>query len=330
VLTVSAPILAAGQSATLSWTSVDATSCASSGDWTGPQPVNGQQTVTTSVPGYTQYALTCEGPGGGVSQSVTLTAAGPVVGYAYEDVNDAGVAYHAAWETYTHIPEPNQLIGLHTHLAVPPLPPTPVPAREAVLFVWPGILPDTSSANDLPIGRGVLQPVLSWGSSCAPVTQPPPFTTWWISGQYVNTLGSDPGYEGCQSGSALVPNVGDTLDLNMSLTPDSGVWTQTIIDTTTSKTVSFPIDMEQQGQNEIYFAIETWYAATLLTPVVFTDTTIAFLSADTTGTCSNQMAGGNNAYAMTPPILQAGDTQCYIQAIYLSTAGTPTNVYNDP
>lgn len=54
---------------------------------------------------------------------------------------------------------------------------------QGTLFLWPGLQP---LQMDSTIGYGVLQPVLTWGSSCAPGT----LSTsdgWWISGQYVGT-----------------------------------------------------------------------------------------------------------------------------------------------
>lgn len=70
------PMIEYGQSATLTWTSANATSCAvnpqtASGTWTGTASPAGGQT-TGSLFASTVYVLTCTGPGGEVSDSVTV------------------------------------------------------------------------------------------------------------------------------------------------------------------------------------------------------------------------------------------------------------------
>jgi hypothetical protein len=61
-----------GSSATLSWSTTDATTCTASGDWTGTRATSGSITVTPTVT--SNYTLTCSGPGGNSSQTATLTA----------------------------------------------------------------------------------------------------------------------------------------------------------------------------------------------------------------------------------------------------------------
>src|SRR6185437_548303 len=134
----------------------------------------------------------------------------------------------------------NQIVRLQTTMVVPPEPPA-----TGTLFLWPGLQPD--GANYDPIDNGVLQPVLTWGSSCAPGKQPRAYSTWWISGQYVNTNGSDPGYTGCAGGPIMSVAVGDTLDLDFSLA--GTIWTQTVTDAQTGQSVSYSIDMMNQAQN---------------------------------------------------------------------------------
>ncbi|MGB6874517.1 MAG: hypothetical protein WBD87_00650, partial [Candidatus Acidiferrales bacterium] len=207
-------------------------------------------------------------------------------------------------------------VGLQTTLTVPPLPPVPT-APGAALFLWPGLDPATSSTNFLPINNGVLQPVLSWGPSCAPAAQPAPFSSWWISAQYVNTFGSDPGYSGCLSGSSMLVNPGDVLLINLSLDAASGVWTQTVTDANTIQSVAFSIDMQGQRQNWAYWAMEFWYGAAINTPVTFTNTTITFQSPDTAGWCSSSQ-GANSAYIYTPPAPQNSATQCFISSVVLT------------
>lgn len=69
-----------GSTATLEWSSTDATSCVASGGWTGAEPLRGSQT-TVALSNTTDFTLTCQGKGGSASQSVTVTvaAAAPTV-----------------------------------------------------------------------------------------------------------------------------------------------------------------------------------------------------------------------------------------------------------
>ena len=72
-----------GSSATLSWSSTNATSCTASGAWSGGRPTssNGQTVGPLLATG--TYTLTCSGAGGVASQSVTVAvAAAPANGSA--------------------------------------------------------------------------------------------------------------------------------------------------------------------------------------------------------------------------------------------------------
>ena len=61
-----------GQTATLSWSSTNATSCVASGSWIGSQPLSGSQAASPTA-GSFAYALSCTGPGGTAGTSATLT-----------------------------------------------------------------------------------------------------------------------------------------------------------------------------------------------------------------------------------------------------------------
>lgn len=305
-MSFSNPIVPAGSSTQLIWSSSNASSCTAYGSWTGAQATAGQIPVQApSTPGYYTYSLVCSGAGGPTLQSAVLTAAG---------------ATPSPSNTFTlatlELPPPNQITALQMTLTVPPKPPVPSYV-EASLFVWPGLEPISSGANYLPINNGVLQPVLSWGPSCAPTSQPTPFTSWWISGQYVNTFGSDPGYEGCYSGSSLLVAPGDQLAIGMSLDQSSNIWTENITDSTTNQTVGFTMNMMGQSQNYLIFAIESYYGSAILTPATFSNTTITFQSTDWNGTCLPSQGASNN-YVFTPPISQNSGTQCFIQQIQLT------------
>ena len=68
--------IAYNTSATLSWTSQNATSCTASSDWSGSRALNGSQStgLLTSVK---TYIITCIGPGGQVSDSVRVNVDNP-------------------------------------------------------------------------------------------------------------------------------------------------------------------------------------------------------------------------------------------------------------
>src|SRR6202522_258623 len=70
-LTASPVAVAAGSTATLAWTSSDATSCTASGAWSGALSVSGTQS-TAPLSAATSYSLSCSGAGGTASASVTV------------------------------------------------------------------------------------------------------------------------------------------------------------------------------------------------------------------------------------------------------------------
>ena len=54
-----------GQSATLTWSSMNASACTASSGWTGNESTSGTQTVTPTASGNVTYTLTCTAPSGG-------------------------------------------------------------------------------------------------------------------------------------------------------------------------------------------------------------------------------------------------------------------------
>ena len=201
-----------------------------------------------------------------------------------------------------------EIVRLQTTMLVPPEPPP-----SGTLFLWPGLQPD--GANFLPIDNGVLQPVLTWGPTCAPGKQPREYSTWWISGQYVNTFGNEPGYTGCLGGAIMSVDVGDTLAIDMALT--GTVWTQTITDEQTGQEVTYSLDMLGQAQNIAYFIIEE-YSSAPVSEVIFTDTTITFGTADAAD--CKLTARGQTDYVSVP--VPSGDgLTCSIADIILRAEG---------
>ena len=203
---------------------------------------------------------------------------------------------------------PHQIVRLQTKMVVPPTPPA-----SGTLFLWPGLQPD--GVNFDPIDNGVLQPVLTWGPSCAPGNQPRSYSTWWISGQYVNTNGQVSGYTGCDGGTIMSVNVCDTLDIDMALS--GSVWTQTVTDEETSKTVTYSIDMKDQAQNLAYFVIEE-YSSAPVSEVIFTDTVLTLDSSDATD-CKVSERGQTDF--VSSPVASGDGLQCSIPQMILRAQG---------
>ena len=61
---------------TLTWNSSDATGCTASGDWSGPKAVSGSQLVPNLAID-SQFNLVCNGPGGSVNDTVSVTVTAP-------------------------------------------------------------------------------------------------------------------------------------------------------------------------------------------------------------------------------------------------------------
>jgi hypothetical protein len=64
-----------GQSATLTWSSTNATSCTASNAWTGSEAVSGTMSETPTAAGSLSYVLTCTGAGGTANATATLSVA---------------------------------------------------------------------------------------------------------------------------------------------------------------------------------------------------------------------------------------------------------------
>jgi len=149
-----------------------------------------------------------------------------------------------AWMT---TPKDSYFTRFYSEMVVPAEQP-----HQGTLFLWPGLQSLGSSYNFEPIDNGVLQPVLTWGSSCAPGHQPKQYSSWWISGQYVNTFGHHAGYTGCLGGDIMSVKPGDKLHMDMYLSKSNstqGIWHQLVNNNSTGRSVSYHIDMLGQGQN---------------------------------------------------------------------------------
>jgi hypothetical protein len=205
----------------------------------------------------------------------------------------------------------NQITSLETTLAVPKKPPP-----SGTIFLWPGLEPLTSSAHYNPVGIGVLQPVLTWGGTCAPGA-PNDYKSWWISAQYVGNPSSDAAHTGCHGGDGMTVDEGDELHIVMSL--KGTIWSQTVIDNKSAKQVTFDIDMLGQAQNWVIYEIETPTAQKPISDVVFTNTTITFANKEPAAHCTPSNRGTNDFFSA--PRASVDGMKCCVAKIILRAQG---------
>jgi Subtilase family len=78
IMSLAANAVALNGSTTLTWSTVEASSCTASGSWTGAVPTSGTQTVTITTTGTNTYTLVCANAAGATAtNSVSLTDASP-------------------------------------------------------------------------------------------------------------------------------------------------------------------------------------------------------------------------------------------------------------
>jgi hypothetical protein len=89
-----------GQSATLSWSTSNASSCQAADGWSGGRPLSGSES-TGAITSSTTFSLTCAGPGGSVSRSETVAvnaAPAPTVTFnAADSLIDSGASTLLTW-----------------------------------------------------------------------------------------------------------------------------------------------------------------------------------------------------------------------------------------
>ncbi len=205
----------------------------------------------------------------------------------------------------------NHIVRLRTTLEVPV-----EPDGNTTLFIWPGLEPLQGGENYSPIGTGVLQPVLTWGGSCAPGSpQSLSGDHWWISAQYVNTLGNDPGHTGCRGGDVLEAEIGDQLLIDMSL--NGSIWNQTITNQA-GTAVDFEIDLEDQAQRWALFEIEMPTSTRPASDIVFTNTLITLAEPEPDG-CQPSTRGTNDYFSA--PIASSDGLRCCIARLVLREQG---------
>jgi hypothetical protein len=194
-----------------------------------------------------------------------------------------------------------------------PKPPKP---ESGVLFLWPGIQPSSSAGIS---GYGVLQPVLTWGSSCNGNEK-----GWWISGQYVYFTGGLGG-AACEGGDIMTVETGDLLDIDISF--NGMVWTQTITNRSNHKTVTFDRDLKGQKQVEVLWEIEEQTQSKPVEDVIFTNSVIKFK--DSAPMSCVPRSQGQNDY-VSPVRASADGKTCCIPKVILRSAGVMATTPDQP
>jgi hypothetical protein len=264
-----------------------------------------------------------DGSGGDANSQSSLCTGGPTYPASNSAGSDTQVNGYGAISTFTSAQ--NQIVALDTTLTVPTQ-----PAASGTLFLWPGLQPDGPGSNDLPLNNGVLQPVLTWGPTCAPNSPGgDPYGSWWVSAQYVNTYlaKTSPDYAdygGCHGGPGMDVEVGDNLDISMILSGTN--WVQTVTDARSGASVTYTIDMLGQEQDIAEFVIEG-DSQEPVSDVIFTSTTLTFASSEPSA-CQPHVRG-NNDYFSAPQASSDG-LHCCIQKLILRAQGVAATSPDSP
>lgn len=193
------------------------------------------------------------------------------------------------------------------------LPKNITPGKFTV-FIWPGLQPDGPERKCYdPINNGVLQPVLTYGNSCAP-HKPLNTEQWWISGQYVNTdldcnavpndfVGVCKDYSECHGGEFLTIMPGHDIETQMTYEPSNDTWLQTIKSDGQTRTYSIaldycsenskpatPVTREPQSQTNAILSIETDGYNTPLLQSFENITLKVYVGDDLSATCDNTLS----------------------------------------
>ena len=283
----------------------------------GMQPEGGAAMVTPDA-GAVPDSAAAAPDAGADGASAVAPCAGGTVGVASDAMGAKSTPVSSYGMVEFNVSTQTQILALHTSLTVPAKPPP-----SGTLFLWPGLQPLPGGKNYNPIGNGVLQPVLTWGGTCAP-TAPNTYDSWWISAQYVNTYGSDQGHTGCLGGQGMDVAVGDQLDIAMTLSGTS--WNQTVVDRPSGHTATFDIDMAGQAQDWGIFTIES-DGSEPISDVVFTDTTLTLAAAD--GAACQPSTRGQDDYFSAPQISMDGKT-CCVSKLILRAQGVAATTPNSP
>jgi hypothetical protein len=98
-------VVSAGNTTTLSWVALNASTCTASGNWSGTQPTSGSQSVTISAISSLTYTLTCTTGAGSQAGSATLQVVPPLsISSTTLPSGQAGSAYSATLSATGGVP----------------------------------------------------------------------------------------------------------------------------------------------------------------------------------------------------------------------------------
>ncbi|MBN1656089.1 MAG: hypothetical protein JXA30_20140 [Deltaproteobacteria bacterium] len=222
-----------------------------------------------------------------------------------------------AGTVYVTLSGTNEILRFTSTMIVPSEP----QPRTGTIFLWPGLQPLSRDAS----GYGVLQPVLTWGPTCAPGA-PNTYDRWWISGMYV---GMPPGSFRmlCEGGDGMTVQVGDKLDTEFVL--NGTIWTQVITNQSNNETVSFDWDLQGQKQQWAIFTIEIppGSSVRLVDDLIFTDAVITF-SESRPEDCYPSQQGADDYFSQ--PRVSADGKTCCISKVITRGSGVPASSPNEP
>lgn len=200
------------------------------------------------------------------------------------------------------------------------VPDKPAPER-GTLFLWPGLQP---LQMDNVVGYGVLQPVLSWGLSCADMNRTT-YDQWWISTVYVGTTPGSWTNISCKGGESMDVEIGDKLDIDMNL--EGTVWKNRVTNRSNGMTVTFDYDLKGQKQQWLLHQIELKGQTKPVDDVIFTDVVVT-LSDSQPNSCYPSETGANDYFS--PPRASADGKTCCFSKIILRAAGIESTSPNEP
>ncbi|KAJ3128178.1 hypothetical protein HK100_009334 [Physocladia obscura] len=247
----------------------------------------------------------------------------------------------AAAFDWTLLGSGNYYTSFITTMTVPPVPAQPT-SGSATYFYWPGLQTATTAPDYLPIGYGVLQPVLTYGASCVE-GQPSGasvYRGWHISGEYVNLATTAyAGYRGCLGGNMMDVTPGDSLLMSMTLSGTT--WTQTVtrqgvacsgagngVSTSSGCQVTYSIDMKGQGQVRAEIVLELYYQAVVTSNVFFTDITLTVVAAEPSISqrfCTSSSRLQSTEVCTGMSLSSDGKTCTIQQCEFIATASAITN-----
>jgi hypothetical protein len=254
--------------------------------------------------------------GAGMPDSTRITAVckGGKVGMDSDSFRPDALTVRREYAAVKYHGDPSiPILSFKTTMLVPK-----TPSSRQTLFIWPGLQCKEGASDPAGIGNGVLQPVLTWGSSCAPQQPRDTFSGWWMSGMYVNVTTGAAGPTGCAGGDYMMTEVGDLLEIDMSVA--GSAWTQTITNLRTMETVDFTIDLKNQVQNAAMWVVEV-PDGTSIRPVedtVFTDSVLTFEMP--VASCQPTQAGANDYFSA--PVRSSDGLYCCYDKIILRAQRT--------